>query len=90
MYNCKRIPTGWRIIKWSDDLEVEASYELELVRGWSYRCQCFQGNKPSCRHRVMLEAFIKYKALDSNLFYDYDGGKWVTPVKEPFDTPIST
>lgn len=63
------------MVKFSDDLDVETIYEIELRRG-RYHCQCFQGNKETCRHREMLAIFIDQKQVDTGLLYDYDTGLW--------------
>jgi hypothetical protein len=80
LYNCHRTSIGYRMTKWDDDLDIESSYELSTIQG-RVLCPCFQGGKPSCRHRDMLAAFIKYKTVDTDLFYDYDRRKWARPLK---------
>ena len=81
LYNCKSTKTGWRIIKWDDSFNIESIYELSGGHG-RIRCLCPQSTKETCRHRVMLDAFLKYKTIDKNLFLDYDNNKWHRPVEE--------
>lgn len=63
--------------KFDDDFNLEAVYELT-----PHGCPCFQGNKPDCRHRKMLRAFVQARQVDSNLFIDYENWKFVklTPI----------
>lgn len=75
LYNCRSIATGYRIVKFDDDLNVETIYELSSIRG-RYRCPCFRGNSATCRHREMLAEFIKAKQINTALFYDYDNNSW--------------
>jgi len=80
LYNCRTAPdNSWRVTKFDEDLEVESSYVLKVVQG-RFRCQCFQANKPSCRHRDMLERFITQKKVDTTMFYHYEAGMWVDPI----------
>lgn len=81
LYNCHSVGNNYRIVKWSDDLDIEATYELWTVRG-RYHCHCFQANKPSCRHRDMLTQFLNAGRVDTHYFLDFDNWRWVLPIKQ--------
>lgn len=86
IYNCHSIATGdFRIVKWDEDLNIQNIYQLYPGRGGMYHCQCFQGGKPSCRHREMLKVFLYYEKVDSTTFLDFDRNFWVEPLKKVLD-----
>jgi hypothetical protein len=73
LYNCKSLPNqAFRMSKFDEDFNFEASYELT-----AHGCPCFQGNKPDCRHRKMVRAFVAANAVDSDLFIDYENWKFI-------------
>lgn len=72
LYNCKSEIDGlgdfWhRITKFDDDMNVEASYKVTLAG-----CDCPAGKRPTCRHRKMLPNFIRARAVNTAMFYDFD------------------
>ncbi len=75
LYQCRSEDGGLRVVKFSDDLEVESVYHLRRNRG-RFSCECFAANRPSCRHREMIKVFIETSGIDTGRFYDWDHGKW--------------
>lgn len=82
LYSARTIPTGFRMVKWDDDLNVEAIYDMKQTSRATH-CSCFQSNKPSCRHREMLKVFQAKKAVNKGRFYDFDHKRWYPALKEP-------
>ncbi len=80
LYVLRSTPTGYRITKLDDDLTMTTVYEMVHNR-YGVQCSCFQANKPTCRHRKMVELFVARKRVDKGWFYDYDTGRWLKPVK---------
>lgn len=76
MYSCRDVGWGVRVVKWSDDLDVEAVYHLERRRGGRYSCECASSGRFSCRHREMVPLFIARDAMETGAFLDYDHAKW--------------
>lgn len=72
LYNCKEIGGSWRITKFTNDLEVEASY---FTNG--RECDCPAGHRPVCRHRIMLPRFIAKNATAGQWFHNYEHQQWV-------------
>jgi hypothetical protein len=80
MYNLKSTPDGYRMVKFDQDINVEAVYEITYRRGRFY-CDCPQGGKsPTCRHRDMIPVFTSHKAVNTGKFYDYENDKWLPPI----------
>lgn len=67
----------YRMVKWSDDLEIESIYHLQ--RGWRgrYNCDCFAGRKETCRHREMLNWYQVRNTIPGGYFVDYEGRSWI-------------
>lgn len=72
LYNCKIDGDQYRITKFTNDLEVEASY---LTNG--RECDCPAGHRPACRHRIMLSRFIAKDATAGQWFHAYEHQQWV-------------
>jgi hypothetical protein len=72
MYNAKTANGGYRITKFTDDMEVESSYVTTAKE-----CSCPAGNRDTCRHRQMLST-IAEKA-DTYWFLDWDNKRWRDP-----------
>lgn len=72
LYNCHTDGTEWRITKFNDG-EVESSYLCSITE-----CQCPAGQRPSCRHRLMLPMFISRGAVNSFWFLDFERKGWVS------------
>jgi len=85
LYNVRNIsPYAYRMVKFDDWFNVETSYLLyQPYNKYYYVCNCFQSNKPSCRHREMLSMFIKEKKVNTGWFYNYDTKVWERPVNDP-------
>lgn len=78
LYNCHHDGTEYRITKFNDG-EVESSYLCSTTE-----CQCPAGQRPSCRHRLMLPMFISRGAVNSFWFLDFERKGWVSnELKEP-------
>lgn len=45
-------------------------------------CDCPAGQRPMCRHREMLPAFIRRGKVNSDWMFDYDRGGWVQVWEE--------
>jgi hypothetical protein len=76
LYNMRRTPDGYRMVKWDQHLNIEAVYNILYRRGRHY-CDCPQGGKgPTCRHRDMIPLFNSRKAIDKGIFYCYETGEW--------------
>jgi hypothetical protein len=87
LYNCRQDGMHYRITKFDDDMNVQASYTCsENV------CDCPAGVRPMCRHREMLPAFIGRGAVGNGWFLDYDQGGWYEfegeTVPEPEPQPM--
>lgn len=72
LYNCKEVDGSHRLTKFTNDLEVEASY---LTNG--RECDCPAGHRPVCRHRIMLPRFIAKNATAGQWFHNYEHQQWV-------------
>ena len=72
LYSCRHDGDQYRMTKFDEDMNVEASYLLTATE-----CECPAGSRPSCRHRQMLPKFHQRGAIGTNLLYDYDWGKWM-------------
>jgi hypothetical protein len=58
--------------KFSDDLELEASYILN-----GNDCTCPAGmHRKYCRHKEMKDIFTRQGKINSEWFYNYDTDKW--------------
>lgn len=78
LYNAHTDGDNYRITKFSDG-EVESSYLCSTTE-----CQCPAGQRPSCRHRLMLPMFIARGAVNSFWFLDWQRKGWVSnELKEP-------
>lgn len=67
---------NYRVTKFDEDFNVEATYDLTHSPRWGWSCNCHAGQRATCRHREMIVWFIKYDAVNKNLFLDYDKKKW--------------
>ena len=76
LYNLRTDPSGYRITKFTDDLEVESSYLMALGDDPSgYLCGCPASARPSCRHRDMIHTFLaRPDTIDSNWMLDFNPG----------------
>lgn len=72
LYNCKSDGDQYRISKFTNDLDVEASY-LTSNDG----CDCPAGHRPVCRHRQMLSRFIAKNATAGQWFHNYEANQWI-------------
>lgn len=77
LYNCKSDGDQYRISKFSNDLDVEASY-LTSNDG----CDCPAGHRPVCRHRIMLPRFIAKNATAGQWFHNYEHNQWIRALSD--------
>lgn len=67
-------PLHWLILKCDLDFNPTGSY-IVSKSPHSYNCDCFAGNKPTCRHRMLLLEFQIEKRIDSNWWMHVDHTK---------------
>jgi hypothetical protein len=79
LYGIRRVPDGYRVMKFDDWLNFECEYYIKLYRG-KLLCDCPQSNKHECRHRDMVGIFHIAKRMDKGWFYDYNNRVWVEPI----------
>lgn len=72
LYNCKSDGDQYRISKFTNDLDVEASYLTDGAE-----CDCPAGHRPVCRHRIMLPRFIAKNATAGQWFHNYEHNQWI-------------
>lgn len=77
LYNCKSDGDHYRISKFSNDLDVEASYLTDGAE-----CDCPAGHRPVCRHRIMLPRFIAKNATAGQWFHNYEHNQWVRALSD--------
>lgn len=77
LYNCKSDGNHYRISKFTNDLDVEASY-LTSNDG----CDCPAGHRPVCRHRIMLPRFIAKNAVAGQWFHNYEHNQWIRAMTD--------
>lgn len=70
IYNVFTETGGYRVTKWDQDMNIEASY---LVT--SSTCDCPSRNKP-CKHVNLVGVAIAMKTVDTQNFFDPDTAKW--------------
>ena len=71
LYNLRTADGSYRITKFTNDLDVEASYLVSPTE-----CECPAGHRPSCRHRQMLPKMLAVGADDQPMFYDHDNDRF--------------
>jgi len=67
---------NWDVVKMERDFEHVETYRISKHVNV---CSCFAGNKPTCRHRLLLAMYLKEDAIDSRRAYDFDKDKWIDP-----------
>lgn len=77
LYNCKSDGDQYRISKFTNDLDVEASY---LTDG--SECDCPASHRPVCRHRIMLPRFIAKNAVAGQWFHNYEANQWIRAASD--------
>lgn len=77
LYNCKSDGDQYRISKFSNDLDVEASYLTDGAE-----CDCPAGHRPVCRHRIMLSRFIAKNATAGQWFHNYEHEQWIRALSD--------
>lgn len=77
LYNCKSDGDQYRISKFTNDLNVEASYLTDGAE-----CDCPAGHRPACRHRIMLARFIAKDAIAGQWFHNYEANQWIRAMSD--------
>lgn len=77
LYNCKSDGDQYRISKFTNDLDVEASYLCDGAE-----CDCPAGHRPVCRHRIMLPRFIAKDATAGQWFHNYEHNQWIRAASD--------
>lgn len=77
LYNCKTDGDQYRISKFTNDLDVEASYLTDGAE-----CDCPAGHRPVCRHRIMLVRFIAKNATAGQWFHNYEYNQWIRAMND--------
>lgn len=77
LYNCKCDGDQYRISKFTNDLDVEASYLTS-----NEECDCPAGHRPVCRHRIMLVRFIAKNATAGQWFHNYEHNQWIRATSD--------
>lgn len=85
LYGIKRTSeTTWRVQKIDRDFEMTGHYDISDIRD-KLECTCFASNKPTCRHRQMIE-----RIKTDPKFYEHMGnGGWFNFDKEQFINRIN-
>jgi len=83
LYNCKHSGDQYRITKFDEHMNVEASYLCTTKE-----CECPAGHRPRCRHREMLPRFIQRGTVGTEWCYDFDRGGWVQTDLQPEPMPL--
>lgn len=89
LYSLRTTPSGHRITKFDENLNVESSYDIHTIDGVLH-CNCPQQAKPTCRHRKMFNEVLAH--VDSNWLYNYDKHEWrqfVGPLNDESDEPTT-
>lgn len=88
LYNCHHDGDQYRITKFVDG-NPESSYLCTFAE-----CECPAGSRPTCRHRLMLPAFINMNTVNTHWFMNFDGDRRfvdlmgnVLPNDMPADAP---
>jgi hypothetical protein len=70
--------------KFDMDFTPKSSYAISAIPGrentLQLECTCFASNKPTCRHRAMVEIFTNLNRLNGGWYYDFDRNKWHNPA----------
>jgi len=74
------IERTYRVVKMEADFEPVETYEVSQSGGYLH-CTCYAGNKPTCRHRAMVELYEKNNLVDSRRAYQFDKQRWVDMPK---------
>ena len=79
LYNLRSTPSGYRMVKFDEWLNIESIYNIQYNRGRHY-CDCPQGSKSStCKHRDLIVTFTGHRAVDSGKFYCLETQEWFPP-----------
>jgi hypothetical protein len=71
LYNLKTAKDGYKIAKFTDDLDYEQDYIVSPDG-----CDCPAGHRDTCRHRQMLPKFLVQRRVNTPWFYDHDNERW--------------
>lgn len=83
LYICREIPDeGFVISKIGDYDDEIARYKVS-----KRECSCPSGNRPTCKHRSMLDFFLHYKHVNDGWLLNWDNRQWTEPFLTPEPSP---
>ena len=72
LYNLKSLPDKLVMVKFTDELEIENTYQLN-----GGVCTCPAGvHNRYCRHKEMRDYFEEQGRVNSGWFFEYETHKW--------------
>lgn len=77
-YNARSTELGFKVTKFDDDLNVESTYDMIEDPSGSIKCMCPAGQRPTCRHRQMIDQLST--RVDTPWMLDFDTRAWVDPT----------
>lgn len=87
----KVVPMGdtgcmWEVIKADFDFNYTGKYHVSKSTLGHMECDCFAGNKSTCRHRMMVDLFV---AVDYHhgQWYNFDKAIWIPNPQGDTDVP---
>lgn len=78
LYNLRTTELGYRITKFTTDLDMESSYEMVSMPDGTFNCGCPAGHRQVCRHRQMIHDLVE--RVDTPWFYCFKDGDWSDPT----------
>jgi hypothetical protein len=76
---------GWNVLKVTADFEPAGGYTVSDSSN-HLECDCFAGNKHTCRHRDMVRMYKSSaefrQKIDNGAKYNFDKDKWLEPVQQ--------
>ena len=85
LYTMRSVDEGWRITKFTDELNVESVYTLRPQDN-TIVCDCPRSSVGDCRHLHIWQQFFETERVNQGWFYNYDTGDWLPPL-EPAALP---
>lgn len=86
----KTTDTGFEVLKGDKDLNPTGKYTVDISGRF---CDCFAGNKSTCRHRQMVDMWRSPERLadetctfrekmEAGFWYEFDKRRWVKGITE--------
>jgi hypothetical protein len=72
---------SFRVVKFDQYVNVLGFYLVWKTKDWE--CNCPQGGRLDCRHRIILRIFQRENRVNSGWLYDFDGQRWERPMNDP-------